>query len=190
MKALTLGLAAVLLVGLTIPFAVAEPDDRPAARDARKPDRDLPAEKRRDAGRTNFTISITATGLDRDNRTYTLEASGEGVGKARQGENRSGLHGFARLHVRILDENGTLVKEGDVRVHVVMIQKDDGVKWELSSFMRTPKGLPKLALRGHNGTVVDDVADLEGHGFALFKPDDAEKRVRLKLDAVVEIAKQ
>ncbi|HLE47497.1 MAG TPA: hypothetical protein VI818_04300 [Candidatus Thermoplasmatota archaeon] len=190
MKALTFGIATLLLVGLTIPVAMAHPDDRPALREARKADGGLPAEKRRDANRTNFTIAITATGVDRDNQTYTLEATGRGIGKSREGDNQSGFHGFAKLHVRVLDANGSLVKEGDIRVVVVAHQDEDGEwKWRIVSFLRTPRGMPKLVLRGENGTIENGVGDLEGQGFATFKPLDADKRIRVKLDATVHVEK-
>lgn len=212
---LTTSIVALLMAGLTAPLVLAQPtDDRPGARDDRRQDAErddrrqdgersmkglLASEKAQANGRGHrhvdtFLISVNAQGISQDNETYTITGEGTAVGKARdRNDTMKAFAGFATLNVTLTDANGTLVKEGTIRVRLVAHQDEDGDwNWRLVSAMKTPRGMPKIFLHGDNVTLGDGSASLDGTGFALVKvvgEDDAVKRLRLRLDADVHIAK-
>lgn len=202
-RILTASIAAILLIGLTAPLVLAKPsDDHPAPRDDARASHAaaekgmLPGERapeRSHRAADTYIISISANGLTKDNESYSIVGEGRGLAKARESnETVQAIHGFARLNVTLKDADGAVVKDGVIRVRFVAHQNETGDwHWRLLSVMKTPVGLPKIFLHGMNGTVSDGVADLEGKGFALVKirEDDAVKRLRIRLDADVHIAR-
>ena len=206
-RVLTVSIAALLLVGLTAPLVIAKPGDE--RRDERA-DRSaemrsqhepagkgmLPGEKASERShrvREAFIISVSAQGLSADNESYTIDGSGRGLAKSREvNETVKAIHGFAKLNLTLKDANGSIVKEGTVRVHFHAHQNETGDwSWRLVSAGKTPRGLPKLFLHGENVTISGDQMDLDGKGFALAKIQDGDetKRLRLRLDADVHLAK-
>ncbi len=201
---LTASVAALLLVGLTAPLVMAKPtDDRPGDRDDRRQDGErpmkgmLPGEHQNSRSHrqvSTFLITVSAQGISQDNESYTITGEGTAIGKVRdRNDTMKAFAGFAKLNVTLKDENGTVVKEGTIRVRLVAHQNETGAwHWRLVSAMKTPSGLPKIFLHGDNVTLGDGSASLDGKGFALVKvvgEDDTVKRLRLRLDADVHIAK-
>jgi hypothetical protein len=203
-RVLTVSIAALLLVGLTAPLVLAKPgDDRPGRRDdemraSHEPAAKgmLPGEKASERShrvRDAFIISVSAQGLSADNESYSISGSGMGLAKSKMvNETVKAIHGFAKVNITLKDANGSIVKEGAIRVHFHAHQNETGDwTWRLVSAGKTPKGLPKLFLHGENVTLSEGQADLDGKGFALAKIQDGDetKRLRLRLDADIHLAK-
>ena len=203
---LTTSIVALLMVGLTAPLVLAKPtDERPGPREDmreshERPSRDmLPGEAAKASNRSHrhvdtFLITVSAQGISQDNESYTLTGEGSAIGKIRErNETVKAFAGFAKLNVTLKDANGTIVKEGTIRVRLVAHQNETGAwHWRLVSAMKTPAGLPKVFLHGENVTLGDGSASLDGKGFSMVKvvgEDDSVKRLRLRLDADVYIAK-
>lgn len=201
---LTTSIVALLMVGLTAPLVLAKPtDERPGARDDMRQDHERPMKgmiaSEKAANRSHrhvdtFLITVSAQGISQDNESYTITGEGSAIGKVRdKNDTMKAFAGFAKLNVTLQDANGSVLREGTIRVRLVAHQNETGDwHWRLVSAMKTPSGLPKLFLRGDNVTLGDGSASLDGAGFALVKvvgEDDAVKRLRLKLDANVSIAK-
>lgn len=201
---LTASVAALLLVGLTAPLVMAKPtEDRRGDRDDMRQSGERPMKGMRASEHANnrshrqvdtFLITVSAQGISQDNHSYTITGEGTAIGKTRdKNDTMKAFAGFAKLNVTLKDENGTVVKEGTIRVRLIAHQNETGDwHWRLVSAMKTPRGMPKIFLHGDNVTLGDGSASLDGKGFALVKvvkDDDTVKRLRLKLDADIHIAK-
>ena len=205
---LTFSIAALLIVGLTMPLVMAKPGDeerehrgrseemREKGQELREKARQMAEERKANHSKRPapqaFSINITASGKDQDNVSYSIDATGLGLVKIREHNGTvTGVKGAAKLNVTLKDENGTVVKQGEIRVHIVghLNETSGEWRWHLVSHHKTPKGLPKLFLMGDNGTVDNGTATLKGDGFALVKVEPEKQRRMIRLDAEVELAK-
>jgi len=199
-RVLTTALVGLLLVGMSLPLVMAKPGDetreRPDRADLRGEDRPMKNHTERPMlpklrPSETFIVSISAQGLSQDNESYSISGEGRGIAKHRDDNGTvKTIAGFAKLNASLADENGTIVKEGTIRVRFIAHQNETGDwKWHLVSAGHTPRGLPKLFLHGENVTASEGVADLDGKGFAIVKvgEGDALQRLKLRLDAQIHL---
>lgn len=202
-QAATLGIVGLLLAGLAAPVVVAESDtespeprERPSSADARGP-RELPAFAKarvalaihERAERHDFAIRLNASGVDQHNASWQILAEGVGLARAKTDNGTlDGFRGFARLRAELLDENGTVVRQGTIHVRLAAMQNETGDwKWRLVSVGRTPDGTPRLFLHGDRVSVENGTVDLGGSGFAIVKADEDSRPLVLRLRAHIEI---
>lgn len=138
----------------------------------------------------NVSLDLSGTAVGKDNATYTFDLTAAGKGLLRLKEragNETGARFAARLlaHVVVKDDNGTVVKERDLRVHLYARTHGNETKWMLVSVADRENGMPKLVLKGEATKVSAGVFDLTGKGRALFHVGDV--RVPLK---IVEVSGQ
>jgi hypothetical protein len=187
-------------------------DERQEKFEERREKMEKAREKMKDRGhreRATFLITINAQGIDQDNATWTILGEGTAIAKSKMvaaddeeeeaaqassdAAELKAIHGFAKLNVSLKNSTGAIVKEGVIKVRFIAHQNETGDwSWKMVSVSKTPRGLPKIFLRGDNVTLGDGVAALEGQGFALVKAqkdDDSFKHLRLRLDADVHLAK-
>ena len=207
---LTTSIAALLVLGLTVPIVLADDghrgsdarqdrqdirDDRrdiaQDRKDLRDDRRDLREDHHRPYNLTKIELNITASGTDKDNKTWTIDLQGIGLAQNRTDNGTlEAFRGFVPMVAQLKDANGTIVKQGEVRVRIVAHQNETGVwSWHLVSVGKTPRGLPMLFLHGTNLTVSQGSASGDGHGFAMVKPTKEHKRVKIDLDAQLDISK-
>lgn len=207
----TLGIAAIVLMGMTLPLALADDDgspkpsrserpERPDRENWTKPDHENKTrpdnmsrgekmhgllEHAKKFSRHGFNISLEANGTDRDNQSWTVEATGVGLGAKRidnETGNVTGFLAFAILNATLLDENGTIANQGDIRIRIHGHVNETGEwKWHLVSLGKTPAGLPKLFVRGDSVDIEDGAAQLEGKGLALVSKVDDKRLLFLRL---------
>lgn len=136
-----------------------------------------------------FTINATGSGTSQTNATYTIEFAGDGRAHFKTwDEDRSALRGKAVVHYRILDVNGTVVKEGEGRVKVGAHSTSEGEwKWHLES-VKKKRGAPALSL---HGTATRDGAslDLTGEGKVVFKLEGQDRATFVRLSVTGTLAK-
>ena len=186
---LILATAAVfLLAGLT-PAIMAEPQGKPDKdKKELKEERHEPKKVKFFEG--NTTLSLSGSGVGRDNATYTftLDAQGKGAShvKDRDGDFRA-FKGVMLANATVKDANGTVVKQGEIRIKVFAFKTDDGWRWQVLSFAERDSGMPKLMLRGQAEKVGPGEFNLTGKGHAVVKLDGAEKATPIKLRDVVGV---
>jgi len=180
------GVLACFLLATLAPLAVAENEerqrpertalDRPDGRPGPMPD-----------GKA-FDIRFNGTATDKDNVTYTVEMRGVGYARVREANNTTDVMGIARLHARLVDADGNVVKEGDLRVrfHAHKVADADW-KWKLIGFANHTRGFPQLVMRGTGAEGMP--IELEGHGKAWVRFPDERYRTGLKLDVTGEVSR-
>lgn len=172
---MTLALVAPLFLAMLVPVAAAEQD-----RDRRGPEHPEKKEMRPGQG---ILVSLNGTATDRENRTFQFELRGEGKAQARNHEgNVTDLRGRLLLDVRLLDENGTVVKNGTLRARFHAHLTDEGWKWKIEAVGKKPRDLPRLGIRGEaSPTDAAGVWDLSGKGKAVTRLPDEDHRTVLSL---------
>lgn len=175
--------AAVFLVAALAPLALAAPDGK---------DRQRPPPEKIDRARHrlgpepprggDFTLNVTGSGLSPDNGTYEVELRCKGHAQGKTSDDGlSRFRGRAVCRFQITDANGTVVKDGRVRVMVRGFEKAEGEwKWELNTF-RQKHRMPKLVLHGNATPSDDGVLELAGTGHAVFHKDGERRATPLKL---------
>ncbi len=138
--------------------------------------------------RGNISLELSGSGMGRDNATYTftIDASGKGLErmKERDGDFRV-FRGVLLAKVVVKDGNGTVVKDGDVRLKLFARHTDDGNwTWQIVSFGKRPNGMPRLVLRGDAEKVAAGEFKLAGKGHMVIKLDGAEKATPIKVTEV------
>ena len=155
----------------------------------------------------NVTLDLSGSGTSRrDNLTYTVTLLGDGQAKERirhveaddddeddpgetdeadqaPPENLTKLKGRLLAHVVVKDQNGTVVREGNLTVKFQLRETDEGEwKWHLEAVKKKPKDMPKLNLRGTAEEIGDAAWDFDGRGKATFKVDDEQRATKVRLD--------
>jgi hypothetical protein len=185
-------LGAFLLAGLA-PAVVADRDDgadqREKAQEKREQAREKALEARGDhAGkrwlRGNITVDLSGSAVvKKDNLTYTftLDADGKGLVRMKNGTAQA-FAGRLMAHVVVSAANGTVVKEGDLRVRVFAHLNDEGNwTWAVESVGKRPSGVPRLVLHGQAEKTAEGAFSLSGKGHAVYKTDDDKKARPAKL---------
>lgn len=185
-------IVAVFALASLAPTVLAK-EDRPdrSDRDAKDKDRDRAREVRDDVRddrprgeRRAYNLTLSGNGVDRENATYTIELVGTIEGKVRFHDgNATHFKGRGILHGRLLDANGTVLKEGDLRVKMKAHEDADTGewKWHLEAVKKRPKHWKVLNLRG-DATEGEAGFDLVGHGKAVAKFDPDRRATPIKLD--------
>jgi hypothetical protein len=121
------------------------------------------------ASKTAYVLNLTGTGVGEDNATYTLtlDSAGKDVEHFVNGS-LVGIAGMGNLHVVVTGANGTVVKERDLRVRLVVRDVDGNATWTLVSKARQWDWEPRLALHG-TAVKTSTGLDLRGSGHAAFK---------------------
>jgi hypothetical protein len=181
------GVLASFLLASLAPLAAAERDERPRRERDDRPDHpDRPARELK-----AFKISLSGTATTKDNETYRISLEGEGRARAHSRDgNLTDVKGIARLKAQLLDENGTVVKEGMLKVRFHAHKTAEGEwRWHLVAVGKSPRGFPNLVLRGTGGPSESGVIDLAGHGKAVVKLPDANHRTVLRLDVAGTVSR-
>lgn len=176
MKLLPIALVALLALGLSLPAAIAE---RPMeARKAR------PVAERHGAELQDVSLRLNGTGIDRENATYTFSLLGKGKAMTRSPDgNVSAIRAELIVYGKLVDANGTLVKEGRFRLFLFAKQGEDGNwTWHAMSVGKIPRGLPHVMLRGTSPGIEDGALALEGKGRVAVRTDEGPLRVRLEVE--------
>jgi len=195
-------LTALLCLTAFIPAAMADgkgdrkdvKDDRQQLRDDRK---DLKADMKDASKRfvkVNTTLTLSGSGVGRDNATYTftIDASGKALQRLKERDgNLTILRGAMKAQVEIKDANGTVVKAGDIRLKLFARQNDAGEwKWMVESFGKRPNGMPRLVLRGDAEKSAPGVFDLSGKGHVVVKLDGQEKATPIKVEVAGKFTRE
>lgn len=181
-RILTATLAIAGLVLAAIPATLADPSMRDES--AKKHARDAERSHRPERPGHAFAISLEGNGTDKDNNTYKVIVSGEGRGKVKTDENGTvvGFRGIAHLRILVESENGTVVKDRELRTVVRGHLTDDGWVWKLHGFGKREHGLPQLHLRGTATNEAPGVFELDGAGRAAFAKTIPGPSLRMKID--------
>jgi hypothetical protein len=137
--------------------------------------------------RGNVTLNLTASGVGKDNSTYTLKLSGDGKDFARVRDNATvAVRGVAMAQVVVTAANGTVLKQVDGRVLFALQEKKDGNwTWMVISVAKRASGAPKLELHGAAGALGAGAFGLEsGRGKVVLKLDGSQEALRVKLTSV------
>lgn len=180
MRILPLALAALLTLGVLLPGAIAErPSDAPRAR--------MPAQRHMQDG-YEVSLRIEGTGLDKSNETYSFSATGVGKAIARRPDgNVSAIRADLIVSAKLVDANGTVVKEGRVRMALIAREGDDGNwTWHAMSIGHFPRPLPQLLMRGTSTGPEGDTLPLAGHGRLLVRTEEGPLRLRLDVAGALE----
>lgn len=179
MRLLAIALAALLTLGLALPAAMAE-----GPMQAR---RGRPASDRHPADLADVRILLEGTGLDRENASYRFSLEGAGKAFTRQpGGNLTALRAEIVAYAKLVDANGSLVKEGRIRLFLFAKEGADGNwTWHAMSVAHFPRGLPHLFLRGTSEGPQDGSLPLDGRGRVAVRADEGPLRVRLDVEGAL-----
>lgn len=180
---LTIGALSVLLLAGLAPVALADHEHREGSdtedhrdtRDGEREHRDAAREamlehfRGRHGPKSSFVLNLTGTGKDDNNTAYTvtLDTSGKDLGRYVNGS-LVGIVGQGKLHVVVKAPNGTVVKERNLHVRLVVRDLAGNATWTLVSKERQWDWEPRLLL---HGTAVPSASGivLHGSGHAAFR---------------------
>jgi len=151
--------------------------------------------------KTNTSLELNGTAVGKDNATYTftLSADGKGIERVKVRKDRNATdnatangtsdpakfryHARLLAHIVVKDANGTIVKEGDVRVQLFAKSDGNQTKWILGS-VEKKAGMPHLVLKGNVSSAGEGSFDLEGKGKIVFKAGEESRASPAKVTAV------
>jgi hypothetical protein len=128
-----------------------------------------------------FILQLNGTATDQDGNVYRVEISGDANGRARA-SGESGItqfRGVAKLDVKLIDANGTVLKEGQLRAKIGGKATDGEYKWHLIAGKN--RAMPKLGLRGSATPIEAGGFDLAAQGKAVVKLGDERSVLELNV---------
>lgn len=172
---LSIGLFALLLSAALAPLAVAQGPGH-ASRLGRM-HQPMQAPGHRGAA---FDLHLNGTATAKDGHVYRFELDGQGRARPHHGGNATGAGGLAKVHVRVLDAGGAVVREGDLHAMMKVRKTATGMEWHLVAVGKHEKHAPHIVLKGTG--LPDGVGfALQGTGKAVAKTDAASKASVLSL---------
>ncbi len=162
-----------------------------AAPDRMKHDADPSAERPQHRGEpAEFTIELAGTATDQNNETYRVELTGHGVGKVNPRERGADVRGLVFVHAKVLDANGSVIREGDSLARFMSESKGDSTHWRLVGFFGPMLAhRPHLVIRGTANETAQGQWTLEGGGKAVVKLGPDAERAKLDLDVAGSLQK-
>lgn len=130
-----------------------------------------------------LSLQLNATGT-RDNVTYHLSVDADGMAKKKDRDgNFTKARAFLAAHVVVKGANGTVLREGDLRLKLKLHMAEDGNwTWHLLAVGKKGKDMPKLGLKGDATQQPDGTFALEGAGKMVFKPNEEKRSIPVKLE--------
>lgn len=184
-----------LFAGLSVVVEAKDPADRPSKEERQQKAQEMreqQMEKRREALKSKFfdgnaTLSLSGAGIARDNETFTftLEAAGKARGKLTKDNETHGYRGVLGAHGVVTDSNGTVVKEGDFRVKLLIHPAENGTwVWKVVSFAQRSNGMPRVVLRGEAEMTAEGAFELSGAGHMVVRMEEKARATPIKMTEV------